>query len=124
MNAEVPVSWTYAYFILSAALFVVWLVLYGLRHDLRHSLMRVSVGTAFLGLTEPVFVPDYWNPFTMLDLAHRTGFDLESLLFSFSIGGIVFAAYAVLFRVAPSESIAAERHSAGPRISLRSKTST
>ena len=111
MNAKVPVSWTYAYFILSAALFVVWLVLYGLRHDLRHRLLRVSIGTALLGLTEPVFVPDYWNPFTILDLARRTGFDLESLLFSFSIGGIVFAAYAVLFRVAPVGSMAAERHS-------------
>jgi hypothetical protein len=45
MNAEVSASWTYAYFILSAALFVVWLVLYGLRRDLRHSLMQVSFGT-------------------------------------------------------------------------------
>jgi hypothetical protein len=54
-------------------------------------------------------VPRYWNPFTLFDLAHRTGFDLESLLFAFSIGGIAFAAYALLFHVGPVESIAAER---------------
>lgn len=111
MSTHEPASWTYAYLILSAALFLVWLVLFALlRHDLRHSLLQVSFGTALLGLTEPLFVPDYWNPFTILNLARRTGFDLESLLFSFSIGGIVFAAYGVLFHVAPVVSIAAERH--------------
>jgi hypothetical protein len=110
MTTHEPASWTYAYLSLSVALSVVWVTLYVLRHDLRHSMLRVSLGTALLGVTEPVFVPSYWNPFTLFNLARRTGFDLESLLFSFSIGGIVFAAYEVLFHNAPVESIAAERH--------------
>jgi hypothetical protein len=87
----------------------VWVTVHVLRHDLNGSLLRVSLYTALLGLTEPLFVPRYWNPFTLLDLAHRTGFDLESLLFAFSIGGIAFAAYELLFHVRPVESIAAER---------------
>jgi hypothetical protein len=73
-------------------------------------MLRVSLATALLGLTEPLFVPKYWNPYTLLDLAHRTGFDLESLLFCFATGGIVFAAYEVIFRMVPSESTAGERH--------------
>ncbi len=109
MTTHEPASWTYAYLGLSVALSLVWLMLYALRHDLNASMLRVSLCTGLLGLTEPLFVPRYWNPFTLLDLAHRTGFDLESLLFSFSIGGIAFAAYELLFHVGPVESIAAER---------------
>jgi hypothetical protein len=110
MTTHEPASWTYAYLSLSVALSVVWVTLYVFHHDLRHSMLRVSLCTALLGVTEPVFVPSYWNPFTLLNLARRTGFDLESLLFSFAIGGIVFAAYDTLFHLAPVESIAAERH--------------
>ncbi len=110
MNAGIPAIWPYAYLIMSTALFAVWLMLYGVRSDLRRTMVRVSMVTALLGLTEPLFVPKYWNPYTVFDLARRTGFDVESLLFSFAIGGIVFAAYAVIFRMAPEESMTAERH--------------
>ena len=97
------------------ALLLVWFVLYGVRTDLRRSMLGVSLATALLGLTEPLFVPKYWNPFTLFDLARRTGFDLESLPFSFAIGGIVFAVYEVLFRMAPSQSMANERYEARHR---------
>jgi hypothetical protein len=105
-----PTSWTYAYLILSVALFFVWIALYILRHDLHASMWRVSACTALLAITEPAFVPHYWNPFTVFNLARRTGFDLESVLFSFAIGGIVFAGYELVFHVRPDETIAAERH--------------
>jgi Lycopene cyclase len=104
MSPRVPAIWPFAYLIMSTALLLVWFVLYGVRRDLRRTMLRVSLATALLGLTEPLFVPKYWN------LARRTGFDLESLLFSFAIGGIVFAAYEVFFRTAPSESMAGARH--------------
>ncbi len=99
----------YAYLVLSSALTVVWLVLFAIRADIRQELLWVSLGTMGLGLTEPLFVPEYWNPPTLWDLARRTGFDLESLLFSFAVGGIVFAAYHIVFGDAPSESLAHER---------------
>ena len=110
MTTHEPWSWTYAYLSLSVALTLVWIVVYVLRHDLGASMWRVSLYTGLLGLTEPLFVPRYWNPFTLFDLAHRTGFDLESLLFAFSIGGIAFAGYEFLFHVGPFENIAAERN--------------
>lgn len=100
----------YAYLLLSTSLFVIWLVLWGSRPDLRRQMLRVSLGTMPLGLTEPLFVPAYWNPPTLLDLARRTRFDLESLLFSFAIGGIVFAAYDALSGTVPAGSMSAERH--------------
>ena len=109
MHEPVSLS-TYAYLLLSAGLFVVWLILYGVRPDLRRPTLRISLGTMPLGLTEPLFVPAYWNPPTLFDLARRTGFDLESLLFSFAIGGIVFAAYDALGATAPAGSMRAERH--------------
>ncbi len=115
MNSDVPAIWSYAYLIMSTALFVAWLVLYTGRSDLRRTMFRVSLVAALLGLTEPLFVPRYWSPYTLFDLARRTGFDLESLLFSFAIGGIVFAGYEVFFCMAPSKSMAGERHGEGHR---------
>jgi len=100
----------HAYLLLSGGLAVVWLILYAGRADFRSQMLRVSLGTLPLGLTEPLFVPAYWNPPTLFDLARRTGFDLESLLFSFAIGGIVFAAYDALSGTAPTGSMRAERH--------------
>lgn len=50
-------------------------------------MLYVSFLTSLLGLTEPIFVPKYWNPPSLFNLAQNTGFDIESLLFSFGIGG-------------------------------------
>lgn len=50
------------------------------------------------GLTEPLFVPEYWNPPSLFDLAQRTGFDIESIIFSFVIGGIGTVLYNALTR--------------------------
>jgi hypothetical protein len=110
MHESASSASAYAYLALSTSLFAVWLLLYGFRRDLRHKMLRVSLATMPLGLTEPLFVPAYWNPPTLLDLARCTGFDLESLLFSFAIGGIVFAAYDGLAGTAPNVSMRAERH--------------
>ena len=50
------------------------------------------------GLTEPFFVPEYWNPPSLFELAQRTGFDIESIIFSFTIGGIGSVLYNSLTR--------------------------
>jgi hypothetical protein len=63
-------------------------VLYAISPELRGEMLRVSAATSLLGLSEPIFVPEYWNPPSLFDLAARTGFDLESLVFCFAIGGI------------------------------------
>ena len=76
-------DFTYAYLIASVLLFVVWLFLYWKKPNSRKKMLLVSLATAPLGLTEPLFVPGYWSPPTLFDLARKTGFDLESFLFFF-----------------------------------------
>lgn len=54
-----------------------------------------SLFTMPFGLTEPLFVPEYWSPPSLFDLAARTGFDIESFIFCFGIGGVGVALYNV-----------------------------
>lgn len=55
----------YAYLALSGVLLGVWLVLYLATRAVRREMVEVSLGTMLLGLTEPLFVPEYWNPPTL-----------------------------------------------------------
>ena len=56
-------------------------------------MLRTSAITSLFGVTEWLFVPNYWNPPSLFELAQRTGFDLESVIFSFAIGGIGVTLY-------------------------------
>ena len=81
----------YAWMILSLILLAVWGVVYLAlrgREGGRKKMLVVSSFTALLGLTEPLFVPEYWSPPSLFDLALRFGFDIESLIFAFAVGGI------------------------------------
>ena len=69
-----------------------------------------SMLMAPLGLTEPVFVPEYWNPPSLFELAQRTGFDIESIIFSFAIGGIAAVLYNVILRKQMEVLSCTERH--------------
>ena len=85
-----------------ATIFLVpWLVLYATFPTHRRAMWWASVFTMPFGLTEPLFVPEYWNPPSLFDLAARTGFDIESLIFCFGIGGVG----AVLYNVATGTSV-------------------
>ncbi|PIN93121.1 hypothetical protein COU56_03855, partial [Candidatus Pacearchaeota archaeon CG10_big_fil_rev_8_21_14_0_10_31_9] len=59
----------------------------------------VSLLTMPFGLTEPLFVPEYWSPPSLFNLAVKTGFDIESLIFCFAVGGIGTVIYELFFRV-------------------------
>lgn len=72
----------------SSAFLVPWIALYLAAPAFRGQMVKVSAVTSLLGLTEPIFVPEYWNPPSLFDLAQRTGFDLESFIFCFAIGGL------------------------------------
>src|SRR6516165_2390542 len=72
----------------SSAFLVPWLAAFVAFPHYRQPMVWASLCTAPLGLTEPLFVPAYWSPPSLLNLAHTTGFDIESLIFSFAIGGI------------------------------------
>jgi hypothetical protein len=88
----------YVWLIWSSTFLVPWIVLYLANTRLRTVMWWASLVTALFGLTEPLFVPAYWNPPSLFELAQRTGFDIESLIFAFAIGGIGTVLYDTLTR--------------------------
>ena len=86
-------AYRYVWLIWSAAFLLPWAALFVARPKLRSRMLWASVLTAPFGLTEPLFVPAYWNPPSLFGLAQRTGFDIESLIFCFAIGGLGAAGY-------------------------------
>ena len=96
MDLTIPSFWHYVWFFWSTAFLVPWLILFLNFPQHRKVMWWASVFTAPFGLTEPLFVPDYWNPPALFELAQTTGFDIESLIFSFGIGGVG----AVLYNIA------------------------
>lgn len=101
----------YVWLVWSAAFLVPWAVLYALFPIHRAVMLKASLFMALFGLNEPLFVPAYWNPPSLFFLAQRTGFDIESIIFSFAIGGIG----AVIYNVVTGRRLVAlgapERHS-------------
>ena len=88
----------YAWLIWSLIFFLLWLLVYFFKKPFRKEMLRVSFWTMPFGLTEPLFVPQYWNPPTLFNLAQKTGFDLESFIFSFAIGGMGSVLYKIVFK--------------------------
>lgn len=78
----------YVWLAWSSAFLIPWIGLYALYPRHRVLMLRTSVFMAFFGLTEPLFVSAYWNPPSLFELARRTGFDLESFVFAFALGGV------------------------------------
>ncbi len=85
-----------------------WLVLFALRPSVRKEMSWVSLFTMPFGLLEPLFVPAYWNPPSLFNLAATTHFDIESLIFCFAVGGLASVTYEAVFH-ATHEKLAATK---------------
>lgn len=70
-----------------------WFLFYIERPLLRREMLWVSAFTALAGLTQPLFVPEFWTPPSLFNLAATSGFDVESILFAFATGGIASVLY-------------------------------
>ena len=92
---------SYVWIIWSLIILGVWCIIYMAKPDYRRVMLKMSLITMPFGLTEPLFVPEYWYPPSLFNLAEKTGFDIESLIFSFAIGGIG----AVLYRLVQRRSL-------------------
>ncbi|HZQ14115.1 MAG TPA: lycopene cyclase domain-containing protein [Pseudolabrys sp.] len=105
------ISDQYVWFVWSSAFLVPWLAAYVTFPQQRKVMVWASLFTMPFGLTEPIFVPAYWSPPSLFDLARTTGFDIESFIFSFGIGGIGAVLYNMVTRrqIAPLPN--EERHS-------------
>ncbi len=102
----------YIWLIWSLILIAIWFAIYAFigSKEQRKEMLTVSAWTSLLGLTEPLFVPAYWLPPSLFNLAARTGFDIESLIFSFGIGGIAFVLYGLFFKSREVPVAEHERH--------------
>lgn len=107
-----------AYLEWSVFLLLLWLIVFFLTPNRRQKMFRMSLGTAPLGLSEPLFYPEYWYPPTLFDLAARTGFDIESIIFSFAIGGLASSMSDIGARSGLESVSPRERHSKGHRYHL------
>jgi len=104
--------------VFSLILFGIWLIIFLFRKNLKKEMFLVSLFTMPFGLTEPLFVPEYWNPPSLFNLAATTGFDIESLIFTFAIGGIGSVLYGVFFKTKQTNMNRHEMHSKRHRYHL------
>ncbi len=95
--------------IFSLILFVIWVIIFVFSKS-RREMLIVSALTMPFGLTEPLFVPKYWDPPSLFNLAANTGFDIESLIFSFAIGGIGSIIYEAIFKSRHKKMNSREKH--------------
>lgn len=86
-------SFQHVWLIWSSTFLAAFLVVYILSPRHRRTMVVAGFATMPFGLTEPLFVPEYWNPPSLFGLAQRTGFDIESLIFTFAIGGVAVVMY-------------------------------
>ena len=94
----IPGGDKYVWLVWALAFLIPWVLLYTFVPGQRRVMLLSSLLTSLFGLTEPIFVPEYWNPPSLFDLAQRTGFDIESLIFCFGIGGVGAVLYNALTR--------------------------
>ncbi len=87
------------WFVWSLGLLFIWFIVFLFFREARRRMLWASLLTMLFGLSEPLFVPKYWNPPSLFNLARRTGFDIESLLFCFAIGGLGIVLYDLIFKV-------------------------
>lgn len=104
--------------IFSLMFLAAWLIVWITKKTLRKEMIWASIFTAPFGLTEPLFVPEYWNPPSLFNLAAKTGFDIESIIFCFAIGGIGAVLYETIFKMKHQKISKHEMHSKGHRFHL------
>ncbi len=100
----------YIWLLWSSAFLIPWALVYMAFPAQRRAMLWASLFTTPFGLSEPLFVPEYWMPPSLFDLAENTGFDIESLIFCFGIGGIGSVFYNLLSKKIPQTLAGCERN--------------
>ena len=110
----------YIWLIWSLILIAIWIGIYVFldSKEKRREMLVVSFWTSLFGFTEFLFVPAYWLPPSLFNLAARTGFDIESFIFSFGIGGIAVVLYELIFKIKHEDIQLKEKHSHKHRFHL------
>jgi Lycopene cyclase len=104
------ISEQYVWLLWSSAFLIPWIGVYLAFPAHRKAMLWASLFTTPFGFTEPLFVPEYWSPPSLFDLAITTGFDIESLIFVFGIGGISSTLYNLVTGQVPNKVSSKEKH--------------
>ena len=88
----------YAYFIGCLIFLVVWLLFFVLRKDLSKEMIFGSLLAMPFGLSESLWVPEYWNPPSLFNLISNYGVGIESFLLFFICGGTAAVIYEIIFK--------------------------
>ena len=72
--------------------FAVWLLIYFLRPDLRREMLIMSFGVSWLGVTQFLYVSQYWTPQYLFPIPH-TSIGLEDFLITFMYGCLAGVGY-------------------------------
>lgn len=75
-----------------------WLIIYMWRKDLRKEMLWGGVLGLPFGLSNFLWVPEYWDPPVLFNLVHRIGFSIEDLLFAFIAASTAAVAYEIVTR--------------------------
>jgi len=86
----------YVYLILTAPYLLLWVLFLILRRDLRKKLLFSSIFASLLGISEILFIPEYWAP-QFQTIPILKDLFLETILFTFFLGGVVAIFYQILF---------------------------
>ena len=108
----------YAYFIGCLIFLVVWLLFFVLRKDLRKEMIFGSLLAMPFGLSESLWVPEYWNPPSLFNLISNYGVGIESFLFCFICGGTAAVIYEIIFKKKIVKIRLQHKYLFGPYISV------
>lgn len=72
-----------------------WVALYMYNKHTRAEMLTMSIAVAPLGLLQPLYLKDYW---VAPSIAPWQGFDVESLIYAFCLGGLAAVTYEVFFQ--------------------------
>lgn len=103
------ISDQYIWLFWSSAFLIPWAGIFAFFPAQRRAMVWASLFTMPFGFSEPLFVPEYWMPPSLFDLALNTGFDIESLIFCFGIGGVGAVFYNLLTGQTPQHVQSQER---------------
>jgi hypothetical protein len=92
------IDYQYSYFVGSLIFVAAWVVFYFVSKTHRRQMIWGSVLSAPFALTGFLFIPEYWIPPSLFDLAARFGIGIEDVIWSAAVGGIASAASEILFR--------------------------
>lgn len=89
-------SYQYFYLFWIIIFFIIWLILFLSRKDLRHEMLAISIIFGLGGIvSEFTYTQDWWRPLIFT----QTSVGIEDFVIGFLIGGICSVTYTVLFHL-------------------------